>query len=332
MHHISRREFAAIMAAGAVATRVAEPLAAGQAGAITAGDIIERIRRNIGVDWKAETVDTLKAGDPSTRVTGVVTTAMASMAVMQQAVKSGANFIVSFEPTFYSRGDSPSPPAGRGAGPAAGRQAGPGAAPPPAAPPAPPRPPDPVFAAKNDFIAKNRVVVFRLSEHWSARKPDPLALGFARALGWTAQQSADDPRRFDLGAAAAGGAGSAITLDTLAATIAKSLQVRGGIRVIGDSQTRVQRAGLLPGNTAIQASLAMMPNVDVIIAGEVREWESVEYARDVVFSGQRKGMILLGRVVSVEPGMAECAAWLKTVVPEVAVRHISAGDPYWRPA
>jgi hypothetical protein len=76
----------------------------------------------------------------------------------------------------------------------------------------------------------------------------------------------------------------------------------------------------------------MLPNVDVIIAGEVREWESVEYARDQVFSGARKALLVVGRVVSEEPGMQVCANWLKTFVPEAPIRHIPAGDPYWRPA
>jgi hypothetical protein len=320
MNQITRREFAALVAAGTVAGHAARPLAFGQAGSgqVTAADIIERIRKNIGVDWRAETVDTIKAGDASTRVTGVVTTSLASLTVLQQAVKAGANFVITFEPTFYSRGDAPTPPAGRGAGPG-----GRGAAGAPPAPPPPPRPPDPVFTAKNDFIARNNLVVFRLSDHWRLRTPDPLASGFASALGWTSHQSASDPRRFDV---------PAITLEALTASLKKALQSRGGIRVIGDRQTRVQRVALLPGNTPIQASLAALPNVDVIIAGEVREWESVEYVRDVVFSGQRKGMILVGRVVSGEPGMAVCANWLRTFVTEVPVRHIAAGDPYWRPA
>ena len=88
----------------------------------------------------------------------------------------------------------------------------------------------------------------------------------------------------------------------------------------------------LPGSTPIQASLQTLPNVDAIVAGEVREWESVEYARDTVFAGRRKGLILVGRVVSEEPAMNVCASWLRTFVPEVAVRHVPAGDPYWRPA
>jgi hypothetical protein len=72
--------------------------------------------------------------------------------------------------------------------------------------------------------------------------------------------------------------------------------------------------------------------VDVIIAGEVREWESAEYVRDKAFAGERKGLILLGRVVSEEPGMDMCAQWITTLLPEVPVRHVPAGDPYWRPA
>jgi hypothetical protein len=71
--------------------------------------------------------------------------------------------------------------------------------------------------------------------------------------------------------------------------------------------------------------------VDVVVAGEVREWETVEYARDTIASGQRKGLILTGRVLSEEPGMRACATWLEALVPEVRVRHIAAGDPYWRP-
>jgi putative NIF3 family GTP cyclohydrolase 1 type 2 len=110
------------------------------------------------------------------------------------------------------------------------------------------------------------------------------------------------------------------------------LRSRGGIRVVGDPGISVRRVGLLAGTTPIQAALKMLPDVDAIVAGEVREWESVEYARDKVFAGEKKGLILVGRVVSEEPGMDVCATWLKTFISEVPIRHISAGDPYWRPS
>jgi Tfp pilus assembly ATPase PilU len=75
-----------------------------------------------------------------------------------------------------------------------------------------------------------------------------------------------------------------------------------------------------------------MPLCDVVIAGEVREWESVEYARDTVSAGQKKGLVLTGRLVSEEPGMSLCAERLKGLVPELRVQWLPAGDAYWRPA
>ncbi len=93
----------------------------------------------------------------------------------------------------------------------------------------------------------------------------------------------------------------------------------------------MRRIGLLPGTTPIQAALELLPEVDAIIAGEVREWETVEYARDKVTAGEKKSLILLGRVVSEDPGMNVCARWLTTVVPELPTGWIRVGDPYWRP-
>ena len=53
--------------------------------------------------------------------------------------------------------------------------------------------------------------------------------------------------------------------------------------------------------------------------------------RDQVASGAAKALVLVGRVVSEEPGMAACAEWVKTVAPGVGVTHVGAGDLYWRP-
>src|ERR1700722_8534439 len=113
MHQISRRKFVALTATGVAAAPLAL-MARSIGGPGTAQDIVDRIQKNIGVEWKPETVDTFKAGDPSTVVTGIVTTALASLDVLGRAVKAGANLIVTCEPTFYSRGDSPTPPVRRG--------------------------------------------------------------------------------------------------------------------------------------------------------------------------------------------------------------------------
>jgi len=372
MTHISRREFVALTVTGTVASRVASPFALGRspAATITANEIVDRIKKSIGVDWKTEgTVDTFKAGDPSTVITGIVTTSMATVEVLQKAAQAGANLVITAAPTFYSRADlsapagrglgagagrGAAPPRGAGAGAGAGRpatpgpgpasQSGPGTGasspmpPPPAslppsvvppgqnnmlgAPPATPPPPDPVFAGKNALIDKHKLVVFRLTDHWNQRKPDPRAQGLATAMGWTKYKAGDDALHYEV---------PAITLESLASQLKKTPGTRGGIRAVGDPASTVRKIGLLPGYTQIQASIAMMPTVDVIVAGEVQEWESATYAQDIVFAGIKKGFISIGRVVNEAPGMQVCADWLKTIVPEVPVRFISAGDPYWRP-
>jgi putative NIF3 family GTP cyclohydrolase 1 type 2 len=301
MKPISRREFVSLTSTAPFAV----PVILQSRAAPTAQEVVDRIKQKIGIEWKADGVDTFKAGDPMTPVTGIATSAMATLDVLKQAVKAGANLVITCEPTFYSRSDAAVPSGGRRSGPAA---------------------PDAVFTGKNEFIKNNRLVVWRFSDHWRQRTPDPLTVGLAGALGWEKLGSAtqnEDPRRIAI---------PATTLEALASDSKKKLNLRGGIRVIGDPRLRVTTIGLLPGTTPVQSALSLFPLVDAIIAGEVREWESVELARDKVIAGERKSLILIGRVVSENPGMNECAKWLKDVVPEIRTTWIPVNDPNWRPA
>jgi putative NIF3 family GTP cyclohydrolase 1 type 2 len=301
---ISRRRFAHL-AGSAV---LAGPPLLGQQSTLTAQQVVERIQKNIGVPWQPQSLDSFKAGDPAAAITGIATTGMATLDVLTRAAQEHVNLIVTLEPVFYGRLDAQPDPTGRGGG---GRgQAGVAAD-------------DPVFTGKQDFIRKNGLVVWRFTDHWRLRTPDPFATGLARTLGWTRYQVGNDVARYDV---------PSITLGSLVDDLAKRLQSRAGIRVVGDPQSRVRRIALLPGVTALAATMRTLPECDVVLAGETREWESVEYAQDTVASGQKKGLIMVGRVASEEPGMNLCAEWLKGLVPEVPVRWIAAGDPYWRPA
>ena len=305
MHRLSRREFVRLSTAGAVASPLLVEPGLLRAAAPTAQEIVDRIRQTVGVPWKADTVDTFKAGHPSTVVTGVVTTSLATLDVLRRAVPAGAHLVITSGPTFYSRTDSPTPPAGRGRGAAA-------------APPA-----DPVFTAKNELIRTNNMVVWRFSDHWRLRTPDPFAQGIVDALGWAKQPAGNVPGHVTI---------PAVTLETLVADVQAHLGIRGGMRIIGNPRTRLQTIAVLPGTVPIQAALSHLPKADAIIAGEIREWESSEYVRDAITAGRDKALVLVGRSVSEDPGMKVCAQWLGTIVPEAPVRWLPAGDPYWRPA
>jgi hypothetical protein len=68
--------------------------AGAQPGRLTARQVVERIQKNVGVAWRTGTVDTLKAGDPDTPVTGIATTMMATFDVLVRASAGGANLII----------------------------------------------------------------------------------------------------------------------------------------------------------------------------------------------------------------------------------------------
>src|SRR6516165_8208375 len=122
--HISRRRFALMAGtAGAVPLGIVSLDLAGTEP-LTAAAVVRRIQTELGGDWPSTGPDGFKAGDPSTVVKGIATTAMATLDVLKQAAQANANLVLTYEPTFHSRADS---------GSAA----------------------DPVVKAKREFIEKN---------------------------------------------------------------------------------------------------------------------------------------------------------------------------------
>lgn len=284
--HVSRRRFA-LMTGGLAVGRVPLYGASGP----SANDIVKQIRERLGGDWPDTGLDGFKAGSPETEVRGIATTAMATMDVLRQASKAGLNLIVTHEPTFFGIRD--------GALPAD----------------------DPVLKAKKEFIEKNNLVVFRLHDHWQARKESDLTAGLADSLGWSRHRVPGEVMMYDIPAA---------TLEDTVAAMRKKLNLRGGLRAVGDPKAKVRRVMLHPGLMTVAAMFKNFGKTDLLVAGEVREWECVLYAADMNTAGEKRSLVTLGRVASEDPGMRVCATWLKTVVKGVPVQWIGAGDPYWR--
>jgi hypothetical protein len=178
---------------------------------------------------------------------------------------------------------------------------------------------DPVYKAKKEFIEKNNLVVFRLREHWQARSD--MVDGLADVLGWATHSVPGEDRMYDIPSA---------TLERTVELVRKRMNLRGGLRAVGDPKAMIRRVMLHPGLMSIETMWKQFDKTDLLIAGEVREWECVPYAFDTNTAGMKRGLVTLGRVASEDPGMRACAAWLKTVVKGVSIQWISAGDPYWR--
>jgi hypothetical protein len=282
---VSRRKFA-LLAGTVAAGQIPLPGAA----VLTAQDIVTRVKTTLGGEWPASGTDGFKSGDPSTPVKGIATTAMATMDVLKQAATAGTRLVFTYEPTFFGRQDSIAPD-------------------------------DPVFKAKHEFIEKNGLVVFRLREHWQARKENDMLTGLADSLGWSKYRVKPDDTLYDIPAA---------TAEDTVALIRRMLNLRGGLRAVGDRNARVRRVMLHPGVMTPALMWQRYSETDLIVAGEVREWENTHYAADIFTAGEKRGLVTIGRIASEDPGMRACADWLKTVVKDLPTRWIAAGDLYWR--
>ncbi len=261
----------------------------------TANQIIDRIKANVGVPWRPETVDRIVAGAADTQVKGVATTMMATLDVLQRAAAAGKNMVITHEPTFWLHQDT-----------VQGLEE------------------DPTYRFKADFIRKNNMVVFRFHDHWHAHKPDGISTGMVRELGWEKFQDAQNPRNFTM---------PSVKLSGLAKELQSKLHIRA-MRVVGDPNLSVSRVAASWGAGSREGVIKMLarPDVDAVIIGEGREWEVVEYAQDAISARKKTALIVLGHVVSEQAGMKYCAEWLKTFISDVPVEFIAAAEPFWNPA
>jgi putative NIF3 family GTP cyclohydrolase 1 type 2 len=260
---------------------------------ITAKEVVAEIQKRVRVEWKKETVDTFKAGNPDTPVTGIAVTMMATMDVLQRASSKGLNFVITHEPTFYAHLDTPE-----------GMPES-----------------DPVWAEKRAFIEKHGMVVWRFHDHWHMRKPDGIEAGMVRLLGWEKFQKSENQYLFVM---------PETTVKKLAEELASKLD-SPVVRVVGEPEMKVTKVGFSPGAAGFQRETQALEqdDVQVLVVGETREWETVEYAADAVTQGRNKALIVIGHVPSEQGGMEECAGWLKGFVKEIPVEFVAAKEPFW---
>ena len=105
------------------------------------------------------------------------------------------------------------------------------------------------------------------------------------------------------------------------------------MRVIGDPDMELTTVALVAGahGSSVQMAYLQREDVQLEVVGEAREWETVEYVRDAVDMGKKKGLIIMGHANSEEGGMEYCAEWLKGFIDEVPIEFVEAGDPFWTP-
>ena len=293
---LTRRDFLATSALASSACMLPSRLPAQGSGAValTVGTVLDRIKQHVGVPWRSPTVDNLLSATPETPVHAIATTMMATFEVCKRAQALGANLIISHETPFYLHQDKIDDIKD-----------------------------NPVLRAKQAWLAEHNVALFHFHDHLHMMKPDGVAKGMIDQLGWAAQTAGPDLKRLDFGGTA---------LAQIAAEMATKLNAQT-IRIVGDPDLAVHAAQTSWGYCGREGGIALLadPATELLICGETREWELVEYVQDAIAAGQKKSLIVVGHVLSEQGGMIWATNWLKTFVPEVPITFVPAPEPFWLP-
>lgn len=293
---VARRQFVTTLLSAAGAASVAllpgsNLFANTTTAPMTVQQVIDLILKTIPGAPFSQTVDTIKSGDPTQVVRGIVTTMFATTAVIEQAAARGANFIIAHEPTFYNHADDTAWLKD-----------------------------DAVYQYKKGLLEKHRIVVWRCHDYLHAHKPDGVLMGVLEALGWKKYYNPDNQITVTI---------PPTSLQQIISLLKKNLHIPH-IKRIGAVDEQCSKIVLIPGaaDGRMQMAALMKEKPDLLIVGELSEWETSEYVRDLRHMGSKTSLLVLGHIQSEEPGLEWLATWLQPQLPGIPVTHIPSGDAF----
>ncbi|NCD68726.1 Nif3-like dinuclear metal center hexameric protein [Mucilaginibacter agri] len=236
------------------------------------------------------TVDTLKSGSRDIVVTGIVTTMFATIDVIRKAIALNANFIIAHEPTFYNHRDETN-----------WLEA------------------DDVYHYKVDLLKQHNIAVWRNHDYIHSLKTDGVKKALSEQLGWQKFADIDERDIYNLA--------PALTLKALIAHAKARLNI-AEVRYIGNPEQVCKKVLLFPGAAGgtRQITAIIKTKPDVMMCGEISEWETAEYVRDARAKGKSLCLIVLGHSASEEPGAEFMLKWIKDKYPAITVTHIPSGS------
>lgn len=268
--------------------------------------VIEQIKHyHKGTDPHGLPIDPVKTrdqilyGNTDAECTGIVTCIYASIEVIEQARKSGANLIVCHEALFWNHGDHTDWLAD-----------------------------DPVFRKKKALLEQAGVVVFRNHDYVHSGIPvdggyiDGIFYGLAEKLGWVFYMVEHNPMHYRM---------PPIKAEELARQIKEKLGYNG-IRLIGSRNALVQNVWIpvhiLGRNDNEKITTIAQEKVDCVLAYELIDFTVAEYIRDAGQLGENKAIITMGHFNGEQPGMEYMVQYLQPLFPEIPVRFAPCGDMY----
>lgn len=270
-------------------------------------EIIKGIIEKCEMEPLAETCDQVIEGSLETEVKGIVTTFMATVEVIEKAHELGANFIITHEPTYFTGNDRRDWLLE-----------------------------DSVYLEKRELLKRYDMTVWRFHDHMHLASADGIYEGMIREFGWENYRM--EPKETQ---------GTGIlkysdlcyqlpetTVGKLADELKEKLHMPV-MRIVGDPETVVRRAGLLVGGGSLGLGDETMPmklmedeQLDVIICGDITEWTLCSYVRDAAMLGKNRALIIPGHNRTEEAGMKYLPEWLRPITKELEVVFVEAGEPF----
>ena len=245
----------------------------------TVGEVMDAFIKEVPNAPFKTTVDTLKAGNRNITVTGIVTTTFATVPVIKKAIELKANFIIVHEPTFYNHRDETEWLKN-----------------------------DAVYEYKANLLQQNGIAIWRNHDYIHTHQPDGVKLMVVKKLGW--ENSFDNSSNI--------ATLQATTLQQLINHTKQKLGIKM-LRYSGDLKQPCIKVLLMPGAAGgkrqIEAIIKEQP--DVLICGEIQEWETAEYVRDAIAKGQKLSLVVLGHIASEQPGAEYMVTWLNKNFPDL---------------
>lgn len=261
-------------------------------------EVIDAILTDSCGDFRLEkTCDLLMTGHKDTEVTGIVTSFMATVDVIREAIAIGANMIITHEPTYFTGADTTDWLEG-----------------------------DEVYAAKQKLIDDHGIAIWRFHDHMHIGKSDRIYDGLLKEIGWEDKViSKERPHAYEI---------EATTVAELADFFKDKLGM-DVIQIVGKPDMPCSRVGILVGGGSLGLGSEEMPmklmrdeNLDVMVCGEITEWTLCAYVNDASMLGMNKAMIVVGHERSEEWGMKHMAEWLPALVQDIPVTFVDAKEPF----
>lgn len=244
-----------------------------------------------------QTCDVLASGSMDREVTGVVTTFMATVDVIKEAIAIGANLIITHEPTYFTGRDTLDWLQD-----------------------------DPVYLAKKKLIEDNRIVIWRFHDHMHMADTDRIYDGLLKELEWENKRIDDQSNWAYLI--------DRTTVGELASFLKMRLGM-SVLRIVGNPESPCSRIGVLVGGGSLGMGREQMPmelmrdkDLDVMVCGDITEWTLCAYVNDAAMLGMNKAMIVVGHERTEEWGMKHMAVWLKHLVSGIPVTFVDAKEPF----